>query len=73
MGSWPLLVSEELIDVGFSKIRAHSIGWNSPSIYRFTKSGHEPLISKDIMRRWCATRYETWRGYLVLFLYGSFR
>ena|SRR5260370_10011616 len=36
------LVNDELIDIGFPKIRARSINRNNSSIPRFTKVGHEP-------------------------------
>src|SRR2546423_15520500 len=42
-GSCPLLVMDELIDIGYSRIRAHSISTNNSSIHLFTKSGHEPI------------------------------
>lgn len=41
--TWPTLVNDELIDIGFPNIRARSISWNNSSIPRFPKVGHEPF------------------------------
>src|SRR5258708_6337628 len=55
------LVNDELIDIGFPKIRARSINRNNSSIPRFTKVGHEPWNSKIYKRRESSDIPETTR------------
>ncbi len=55
------LVNDELIDIGFPKIRARSISRNNSSIPRFTKVGHEPWNSKIYRRRESSDIPETTR------------
>jgi len=53
LGSCPILMKDELIDVTCLKPRACSPDWNNSSIRLFTKIGHEPLSerkTKSILR-----------------------